>query len=231
MIEEKTKTQTNINTATKPGKPGLTPEDQNQKQNPVPVPDPDINTDIVDNMEFNVKELANKFINTELENPEDIYNNNGLFVLMLKYIYKCYIKDILNNNTNTTYHRYNYRLLDKLFWIYTDLVYKYKKNTRPNILEFCVFLRISRETIYNGVKGYVKKLTKEDIDIIKTWFNECESSLVNGSSVFEIFLLKSQYGYNDNLQSVPLELQNNVLTPESLPDLSGNVSRIEEKKI
>ena len=190
--------------------------------------DQDTPPEVVDNLEQRVKELATQFINNELDNPEDIYNNNGLFVLMLKYIYRYYLVDILRNNDNRYANRYDYRVLDKIFWIYTDLVYKYKKNTRPNIVEFTVFTRIDKNILYNAVKGHIKKLTSTDIDYIKSWFSECENSLLNTDNVFSIFLLKSQYGYNDNLQSVPLELQNNVLTPDSLPDLSGNVSRIED---
>lgn len=184
-----------------------------------PQGNPDI-TDIVDNMEQNINDLAIKFINTELDNPEDIYNNNGLFVLMLKYIYRYYLVDILKNNMDTTYKRYDYKLLNKIFWIYTALVYKYKKNSKPNIVEFSVFVCISRESIYNASKGYIKKVTQEDIDIIKTWFSECENGYINNQSVFDIFMLKSQYGYNDNLQAVPLELQSNVVNVDQLPDLS-----------
>ena len=196
---------------------------KDQEQNATPE-----KSEVVDNMEQRVKELATQFINTELDDPEDIYNNNGLFVLMLKYIYRYYLVDILRNNDNRYANRYDYRVLDKIFWIYTDLVYKYKKNTRPNIVEYCVFTRIDKTQLYMGIKGYIKKLTPTDIDYIKSWFSECENGLLNTDSVFSIFLLKSQYGYNDNLQSVPLELQNNTLTPEALPDLSGNVSRIED---
>ena len=37
--------------------------------------------------------------------------------------------------------------------------------------------------------------------------------------MFEIFLLKSQYRYNDNLAPVPIESQGAVLSAGELPDL------------
>ena len=176
------------------------------------------NPEVVDNIRFICFDLAEEYIK-QLDNPEDIYTNNGLFVDMLKYIYNHYIGDILNNKTNTTYHRYNFRLLDIIFYTYTSLVYKYKQNNRPNILEFSLFTHVDRLTLYNASNGLTKKLTNDDINMVKRWFQECENQLTNGSSVFEIFLLKSQYHYNDNLSAIPLENQGAALSVNELPDL------------
>lgn len=200
-------------------------ENKNQKdvkKTPDILPAPDV----VDVLRENCFQIAREYI-TGLDNPEDIYNNNGLFVDMLKYIYYSYVGDVLNNKTNSTGHRYNYKELDNLFNIYTSLVYKYKQNKRPSILEFSIFINIDRNTLYNIAAGNYKKASPDDINNVKRWFSECENSLTNGGSVFEIFLLKSQYRYNDNLAPVPIESQGAVLSAGELPDLS--IAKIAKK--
>ena len=197
----------------------------NQENNPAAMPGPDpvlVNdpddSEVVDNLENNINELCEKYIN-ELNDPEDIYNNNGLFVGMLKYIYRYYLSSVLNNN-NSNGNRYNYDLLDKLFYIYTRLVYKYKKNKQPYIIEFTLFVNVGRETLYNIRYGNTKKASDEIIQKVKKWFSECEMGLLNTDTVGSIFRLKSMYGYNDNLAPVPLELQSPVLNAAQLPKLT-----------
>ena len=175
--------------------------------------------EVVDNIRFTCFEVANQYIQ-DLDDPESIYQNNGLFVDMLKYIYKSYLGDIIGNNKDNSYNfRYNYNLLDKIFYIYTSLVYKYKQNKRPSIIEFSLFVNINRQSIYNVVMGYTKNVTPEVVDKVKKWYTECENQLTNGSSVFEIFLLKSQYRYNDNSSPIPVESQGGILSAGELPDL------------
>ena len=188
-------------------------QDHDTKKTPELKPAPDI----VDPLRDNIFLLADEYIN-KLDNTDEIYNNNGLFVDMLKYIYYSYVGDVLNNKTNSTGHRYNYKQLDDLFNIYTSLVYKYKLNKRPSILEFSLFINIDTHILYNIAAGNYKKATVDDIHNVKKWFKECENQLTNGSSVFEIFLLKSQYRYNDNLSPVPIENQGGILSADQLPD-------------
>ena len=184
--------------------------------------DPELKQDqpqeVVDNIRFTCFEVANQYIQ-ELDDPESIYQNNGLFVDMLKYIYDVYIGDILNNKTYNPGVRYNYNLLDRIFKAYTSLVYKYKQNGRPSILEYALFVNIDRHILYNIANGITKKATPDDVHKAKSWFLECENQLTNGSSVFEIFLLKSQYRYNDNLSPIPVESQGGILSAGELPDL------------
>lgn len=173
--------------------------------------------EIVDGLEMAVNEIALEYINN-LDDPSEIKDNNGLFVDMLKYIYKNYLGDIIGNKNNTYIH-YNYDLLDKIFNIYTSLVYKYKQNKRCSILEFSLFTHVERNTLYNAANGMTKKLTPREIGNVKRWYQECENQLTNGGSVFEIFLLKSQYRYNDNLAPIPIENQGPALIASELPDL------------
>ena len=185
-----------------------------------PVPAFDQNeSDVLSNIESHVLELVDKYINA-LEDPQEIKENNGLFVDMLKYIYKYYISALLGNDENIGANRYDYKILNELFNIYTSLVYKYKKNKRPLITEYCLFVHVSESTLNDIRTGNVNKATAGDIQNVKNWFMECKNALTNGSNVFEIFLLKACYGLNDNLASIPLEVQGITLTPQMLPDLS-----------
>ena len=68
--------------------------------------------------------------------------------------------------------------------------------------------------------GFNKSVTNKTISMVKKWYTECENQLTNGGSVFEIFLLKSQYRYNDNLAPIPIENQGPALIASELPDLS-----------
>ena len=172
--------------------------------------------DIVDGLEMAINDVAIEYINN-LDNPDEIYENNGLFVGMLKYIYRQYVFSILRNNKGVN-NRYDYKLLDNLFNIYTDLVYRYKKNKQPYINEFCIFLNLNRDNLYNIRYGNVKKATPDDIQSVKRWFVECEQGLLNTDSVGAIFRLKSMFNYNDNLAPVPIGLQAAALTADQLPD-------------
>jgi hypothetical protein len=205
--------------------------EKDNKKTPDIMPAPDV--DVVDVIEYNINELVNQYIDT-LNDPEEIYQNNGLFVDMLKYIYKVYLGDILNNKTYNAGVRYDYSLLNKIFNIYTSLVYRYKQNKRPSILEYSLFVNIERHVLYNIANGITKKATPDDVHNVKSWFLECENQLTNGSSVFEIFLLKSQYRYNDNLAPIPIESQGPALSAGELPDLSiakiANKSENDPKK-
>lgn len=174
------------------------------------------NTDVINELEYNINELVDRYIN-ELGDIEQLKDNNGLFVDMLKYIYRYYVQSLLGDIT-----RYDYKLLNDLFNIYTSLVYRYKKNKQPYINEFCIFVNIDRTMLFRIRQGDIKKATPDDIHNVKRWFQECEQGLLNTDTVGSIFRLKSMFNYNDNLAPVPIELQNQTLTANQLPDLSGN---------
>jgi hypothetical protein len=184
--------------------------------------------EVVDRLETDIFETAQNYINT-LNDPDEIYKNNGLFVDMLKYIYKNYLVYVLKNDRGTA-NRYDYKLLDKVFNIYTSLVYRYKQNKRPSILEFTIFTKLDSNTFYSAVNGGKNKLTREDIENVKRWIKECENSLTNTDSVFSIFLLKAKYGYNDNLGVVPYESQGGALSANELPDLGSCQNAISDKQ-
>ena len=203
--------------------------------------------DVINTIENDILSLAAAFVQN-LPRPEKMEENNGLFVGMLKRLYQVYVKDLIKNSLVNNNNKYDISLLNELFNVYTTLVYSYKQSTQPNILEFCIFCHINPNLINNIRYGIldsrlynnnnyvgsidIKALSPEDIDNVKMWFIECENGLVNGKTVFDIFKLKSMYGYNDNLAAVPVEMQSGLLTAAELPDLSRlHKSRISDNAI
>lgn len=143
----------------------------------------------------------NEFINT-LHDPDDIYNNRRLISDLLRYLYNNCIVNLLNN-THKNGNRYDILLLDKLFYICCDIVHRY--NSNMYILLFCNFVNINRDTINRWKNNVERELTPQECDAVKKWFGLCELDLLQGSSVFDIFLLKASYNYNDSIQARPDE--------------------------
>lgn len=219
MPKKRTQTQTEDQSKNHvmPERSGATSENKLQEQEQI---------EVVNTMKYRCLDIAQEYINN-LDDPKEIKSNDGLFVDMIKTIYDQYIADILNNRVVSNGSRYDYILLDSIFKIYCSLVYKYKHNKRASILEFSIFTNIDSDTLYNAIHGKTRKLTNIELSIVKKWVKECENTLTNGGSVFEIFLLKSQYRYNDNLAPLPVQDTAPVMTFEELPALED---KTEDKK-
>lgn len=163
------------------------------------------NTDIADNGQevyrHRILELVDDYINN-LDNPEDINNNNTLFNGLIKYISGNYFK----------YNPIDYadiEHIDSIWDIYTGLCYKYNKY--PTIIEFCLLINISRETINSWkneeTRGYIyytadgerikdintyrmnhpgaqytKKPSNAHSCTVKKWYAECENNLFRGAA-------------------------------------------------
>ena len=164
------------------------------------------NTELVENGAeiyiHEIKKLADDYIDS-LDNPDLIYNpQTSFFNGMIKYI---------NNN----YFKYNpidyadIEYMDSIWDIYTSLCYKYNKY--PTIIEFCLLIGISRDTLWEWKKENTrayKYYTKDgelikDIagwklnhqgeeyrqepstshsDTVKKWLAECENALFRGAA-------------------------------------------------
>lgn len=181
--------------------------------------------EVTDIMEADIEELTEKYIST-LRDAEDIYNNKGCINGLLKYLYNNYVGDLLNNKTYRDANRYDIKTLDKLWTIYTNIIYKYQTiNPRITIYQYCVFTGISRETLYRYKENIYKGLSPEYGYAVKKWENECQTVLLGDDSIKSIFILKACYGMNDNLQQIPLESQQT--TTEALPNLGIGLGSIE----
>jgi len=137
---------------------------------------------------------------------------NKQFNAMLLYIRK-YIPKINYNDL---------QLLNDIFNLYVELCVKY--NHLPTIQGFCFMSNISQNTIDKWKNGYTK-LSIERMETIKKWYSICKGFLIDDlnnsdkASINKIFIAKSVYGLNDNINAI----QNNdlnVIQAETLPTLA-----------
>lgn len=170
---------------------------------------------------------------------EELKQDKSFFPYLVNYVYNNYLGDFFKNKIDYKLQgikpRYDdIKSIDNIFNIYVGLVYKYKFNNRPSITEFSLFTGISRDTIYEWLKGNVdgyilnntnedrrRYITSEYADTVKKWQMASEQSLVDGSGVMEIFLLKSVHGFKD---TAPVEINVNhkaIIDADVLPDLIG----------
>ena len=169
--------------------------------------------------------LVDDFIEREYAGLTDneLKENKAFFPLLVKYIYDNYIGDLLKNKTiykvNKIKPEYNINNIDLLFDIYIDLVYKYKWNNRPLIIEFSLFTGINRDYFYDWCKGLNNKVS----DIVQKWIGACERALIDGNdTIKDIFILKAKHGYKDNNNDVTITVNHKaIVSADVLPDLIG----------
>lgn len=147
---------------------------------------------------------ADEYIDT-LHDKDVIYSQSGnAFTGMIKYI---------NRNINFTKDIYaDINILNDIWEIYTDLVYKY--NQKPTIEEYCLLVGISRETLYSWMRGEYRnsdiceKFGSSRSDTIKKWQEECKlgryKSAASGN-VGGIFLCKAVDGM---VETAPVQIEN-----------------------
>lgn len=147
---------------------------------------------------------ADEYIGT-LRDQDSIYNTVGhTFTGMIKYI-----------NRHMRFSKEIYAdidLLNDIWEIYTELVYKY--NQKPTIEEYALLIGISRETLYSWMRGEYRsgdiceKLGSSRPDTVKKWQEECKlgryKSAASGN-VGGIFLCKAVDGM---VETAPALVQN-----------------------
>lgn len=166
----------------------------------------------------NIYMLVDDFI-AGLEDPEDIKTNKRLLSDLMDYIYNNCVCNILDNKYSVRNRYDDFVLLDSLFNICANICHKYNSNI--NIIHFTLMCGISRDIIYKWENNKDRQLTKEELYIVKKWKKKCELDLIQGGGVFDIFMLKSNYAYNDNLAAIPLEAQNVRVSTEQLPQFDN----------
>lgn len=136
---------------------------------------------------------ADEYINTLYDQEEIHKPNSNQFTGMIKYI-----------NRHVGFDRKileNINILNNIWDIYTELVYKY--NQKPTIEEYALLIGIHRDTLYSWAKGecraddYCEKLGLKRSDTVKKWQEECAlgryKSAASGN-VGGIFLCKAVDG-------------------------------------
>lgn len=84
---------------------------------------------------------------------EELKNNKAFFPRLVNYIYNNYISELLGNKYKQPALYPDIKQIDYLFNIYIDLIYKYKWNNKPFIVEFCNFTGINKDTIYSWLNN------------------------------------------------------------------------------
>ena len=186
----------------------------------------------------NIMSYTDDFILSEYpdKTTEELKQDKAFFPQLINYIYKNCIGDILKNKTihkiNKIKPVYNINVIDNLFDIYIELVYKYKFNNRPLIVEFSLFTGINRDTFYEWVKGSNNNnvcgvsgdiTTYNVADTVAKWINTCERALIDGTdTIKDIFILKSKHGYKDNNNDITITVNHKaIVDADNLPDLIG----------
>lgn len=168
---------------------------------------------------------------------EELKNNKAFFPVLVDYIYNNYIGDLLDNKHCKPQKYEDIQLLDYLFNIYIQLVFKYKWNNRPLIVEYSLFTGIARDTIYNWMNGNnndigsgrsSEALTRRKSDTVRKWVATCERALIDGSdTIKDIFILKAKHGYRDNNNDITITVNHKPLvSAEELPTLTQLTSNI-----
>ena len=190
----------------------------------------------------NIYSYIDEFIESEYAGLTDneLKENRAFFPALVQYLYNNYIGELLGNKLEYKLDGHkpiynNIKLLDSLFEIYVMLVYKYKNNNRPSILEYCIFTGISRDTVYKWLNGDIdsiilqsvsddrrKYITSEYADTVQKWQAICEQSLIDGKdTIKELFILKCKYGYQEKNDINVIVNHKNIIDADVLPDLIG----------
>lgn len=153
-----------------------------------------------------------------LPDSEMIKTKVQCFDGLIRYLYKCCIKPILNRDKQGYI---DYDLLNDIY----ESVYLYLCNLFgyiPNMLLFCNLVNIPLSNISNNIYNYNdcydssnsvigNEVISKRIEYIKRWRDSMESSLVsqvaNNNSIGSMFLLKSVYGYSEN-NTIKIDMTN-----------------------
>ena len=188
--------------------------------------------------------LVDDFIEREFAGMtnEELKQDKAFFPLLVQYIYNNYLSNVFRNGLDYKLQGIrpvydDIRMIDNIFNIYIDLVYKYKWNNRPSITEFSIITGINRNTIHEWLNGSIdnfipksvsddrrKYITSEYASTVQKWQFICEQSLVdgNGEMIKEIFLLKAVHGMKDTNNDIQITVNHKaIVDADTLPDLIG----------
>ena len=168
---------------------------------------------------------------------KELKQDKAFFPRLIQYIYNNYIGELLGNKDHKPMIYKDIELLDNIFDIYIDLVYRYKWNNKPNIVEFSILTGINKNTFYNWYKNdntdsIVSGIYNEEgnqnttytrCDTARKWIDICESALIDGNdTIRDIFLLKAKHGYRDNANDINITVNHKqIIAADDLPALIG----------
>lgn len=182
--------------------------------------------------------IVDDFINENYAGltENELKENKAFFPLLVDYLYNNYIGDLLCNKGYKKVVYNDIDTIDNLFNIYISLVYKYKWNNKPYIVEFSLFTGINKDTFYqwlNGNYSYTAGnnsdnalrdcITSRHTDAVRKWISVCERALLdNNDTIKDIFILKAKHGYKDNNNDIQITVNHKaIINADTLPDLIG----------
>lgn len=227
----------------KRGAVDLETQTQTQKQAPVVI-DTNNGSDQVEKQDdyiiYNNKIMSyvDDFIMSEYPDKtnEELKTDRAFFPLLVDYLYNNYIGDLLCNKGYKKVVYNDIDIIDNLFNIYISLVYKYKWNNKPYIVEFSLFTGINKDTFYqwlNGDYSYIASnqsdnalrdcITSRHTDAVRKWISVCERALLdNNDTIKDIFILKAKHGYRDNNNDIQITVNHKaIIDADTLPELIG----------
>ena len=169
--------------------------------------------------ENSINYYADEYIDS-LHDCEEIYKpNSNQFTGLIKYI-----------NRKVNFDRSilaDINILNTIWELYTDLVYKY--NQKPTIEEYSILVGISRDTMYSWLNGECRNndicdtLGTTRSDTVKKWQEECRLGRYKGAAsgnVGMIFLCKAVDGM---VETAPVHVvpKQGALSASELPKLGG----------
>lgn len=148
--------------------------------------------------------------------------NSNCFTGMIKYI---------NRHMRFTKDMYaDINILNNIWDIYTDLVYKYMQ--KPTIEEYALLIGVHRDTLYSWLNGECRsndiciKLGSSRSDTVKKWQAECALGRYKGAAsgnVGMIFLCKAVDGM---VETAPVQVQNSAQQIRSSSELLEDMRKL-----
>lgn len=148
--------------------------------------------------------------------------NSNCFTGMIKYI---------NRHMGFTKAMYaDINILNNIWDIYTDLVYKYMQ--KPTIEEYALLIGVHRDTLYSWLKGECRsddicvKLGSSRSDTVKKWQSECALGRYKGAAsgnVGMIFLCKAVDGM---AETAPVQTKAQISQTRSSSELLEDMRKL-----
>ena len=176
----------------------------------------------IDVYEHEIYALADEYINRLPDASLISAPNSNCFTGMIKYI---------NRHIGFTRDMYaDINILNDIWDIYTDLVYKYMQ--KPTIEEYALLIGVHRDTLYSWLNGECRsndicvKLGSSRSDTVKKWQAECALGRYKGAAsgnVGMIFLCKAVDGM---AETAPVQTQAQISQIRSSSELLEDMKKL-----
>jgi len=176
----------------------------------------------IDVYEHEIYALADEYINRLPDASLISAPNSNCFTGMIKYI---------NRHIGFTRDMYaDINILNDIWDIYTDLVYKYMQ--KPTIEEYALLIGVHRDTLYSWLNGECRsndicvKLGSSRSDTVKKWQAECALGRYKGAASGNVgmtFLCKAVDGM---AETAPVQTQAQISQIRSSSELLEDMKKL-----